>query len=220
MLPTFTSGLRPIVFDFGGVLFGWNPARLLRREVPELATDEASAQALAARFFQGYGGDWGEFDRGTVALPDLVQRIASRTGLAARVVQRVVDGVPRELSPVPDSVALLQRLRAGGRRLYFLSNMPAAFATHLEAAHDIVGWFHGGVFSARVGLVKPEPAIYELAAQRFGHAPGELMFLDDHAPNVAAAQAAGWNALLFTTAAQAERDLRAQGWLAAEDQSE
>lgn len=211
-----SSHLRPVVFDFGGVLFGWNPARLLQREVPELATDTASAQALAGRFFQGYGGDWGEFDRGTVDVPDLVQRIARRTGLPASAVRRVVDGVPRELSPVPETVALLQRLRSGGRRLYYLSNMPAPFATHLETTHDFLGWFDGGVFSARVGLIKPEPAIFTLAAQRFGHAPGELMFLDDHLPNVAAARAAGWSALHFSTAARADAELRAAGWLQSE----
>jgi putative hydrolase of the HAD superfamily len=204
---------KPIVFDFGGVLFGWNPLRLLRRTVPELAFDDTSATRHAAQFFQGPGGDWNAFDRGSLQRPELVQRIAQRTGLAASVVQRVVDGVPQELSPVPETVALLQALRSAGRRLYYLSNMPAPFASHLEAAHSVMRCFDDGVFSARVGLVKPEPAIYALAARRFGHAPAELMFLDDHLPNVLAARACGWHALLFISAAQAEADLRQQGWM-------
>jgi len=200
-----------IVFDFGGVLFNWHPPSLLRRELPRRATDEASAQHWVSQIFQGYGGDWGDFDRGSVEPAALVGRIAARTGLSAAEVRAVVDGVPAELRPMPDSVALLSRLRESGRELFFLSNMPEPYAAHLEAEHDFVGWFRDGVFSARVGLVKPEPAIFALAESRFGAAPQELMFIDDHLPNVEAARAAGWTALHFSDATRCESELRALG---------
>lgn len=200
------------VFDFAGVLFRWQPLALLRREVPHLAPDEARAAHWAAQIFQGYGGDWGDFDRGTVAMPDLVQRIAHRTGLAPADVQRVVNAVPHELQPMADSVALLRRLHEAGQALFFISNMPAPFADHLEARHDFVRWFRDGVFSARVHLNKPEPAIFELAAARFGAAPAEMVFLDDHLPNVQAAQALGWHALQFSSAEQAAAELHERGW--------
>lgn len=205
--------MKHLVFDFGGVLFQWQPPRMLQRELPHVATDLARATALAADFFQSYTGDWAEFDRGTVAVPELVARIARRTGLAADDVQRVVDGVPRELQPIPETVALLKRLRDAGRGLHFLSNMPVPYARHLEDSYDFVGWFDSGVFSGREKLIKPEAEIFELAAARFGQPPGQLVFLDDHLPNVRAAQALGWNALQFSSAAQAEADLRQHGWL-------
>jgi putative hydrolase of the HAD superfamily len=202
-----------IVFDFAGVLFQWSPTRLLQREVPHVASSPESAAALAAQFFQGYNGDWADFDRGTVDVPELVQRIAGRTGLAAADVQRVVDGVALELQPIPETVALLQRLRAAGRGLHFLSNMPRPYADHLEARHDFIGWFASGVYSGREGLIKPEAAIFELAVARFGQPASNLVFLDDHLPNVQAAQACGWQALHFSNAAQAEDALRQNGWL-------
>ncbi len=90
--------------------------------------------------------------------------------------------------------------------------MPAPYADHLEQQHAFVRQFDAGVFSGRVNLIKPEPAIFALAAQRFGVPLGELLFLDDHGPNVTAALAAGWQALQFHDAAQAERDIRAAGW--------
>ena len=200
------------VFDFAGVLFHWQPAAMLRRELPDLAHDEDSAQHWAREIFQAYVGDWGDFDRGTVEVPVLVDRIARRTGLPAASVQQIVDAVPRELQPVPDTVALLRRLRDAGRALYYLSNMPAPYADHLQASHDFVGWFRDGIFSARVGANKPEAAIFELAAARFDAEPGELVFMDDHLPNVQAARALGWHALLFVNAAQAEAELRDRGW--------
>jgi putative hydrolase of the HAD superfamily len=202
-----------IVFDFGGVLFNWHPVTMLQREIPHVAHNAAEAVHWVAQIFQGYQGDWGDFDRGAVTLPDLVQRIARRTGLAVADVQTVVDGVPRELAPIPDSVALLRRLHAAGHTLYFLSNMPAPYADHLQAHNDFMACFTDGVFSGRVHHNKPERAIFDLAAARFGGAPGELLFLDDHLPNVEAAHAAGWQAFQYTGAAAAAAVLQGRGLL-------
>jgi FMN phosphatase YigB (HAD superfamily) len=70
--------------------------------------------------------------------------------------------------------------------------MPAPVAETLRARHAFMGWFTDGVFSCHVGHNKPEPAIYEIAARRFGHPVAELVFMDDHGPNVDAARALGW----------------------------
>lgn len=200
-----------VVFDFGGVLFRWQPERLLREVLPRQATDDASARHWVDQIFQNYGGDWGDFDRGTVEPPALVRRIAQRTGLAEADVQRVVDAVPHELQPQPATVALLRRLHAAGRPLFYLSNMPAPYADLLQARNEFLNLFSDGVFSARVHHNKPEPAIFELAAARFGHAPAELLFIDDHAPNIEAARALGWRGLHFRAAGQLEAELRQLG---------
>ena len=71
-----------VVFDFGGVLLRWQPAQLIRDLLPQRAPDDDSARQVAGQIFQSYGGDWAEFDRGTVTVPELVQRIATRTGMA------------------------------------------------------------------------------------------------------------------------------------------
>jgi putative hydrolase of the HAD superfamily len=201
-----------IVFDFAGVLFQWQPHRLVQRELPHLAGDEAAARQWAQAIFQGYGGDWAEFDRGRVEVPELVRRICARTGLPPAEVQAVVDAVPAELQPQPQTVDLLARLRAAGHGMFFLSNMPQPYAVHLEREHDFVGWFVDGVFSARVHLVKPEPEIFAVAARRFGVPPAQLVFIDDVAVNVEAARRAGWNAMQFIDAADCEDQLRRRGW--------
>jgi putative hydrolase of the HAD superfamily len=200
------------VFDFGGVLFRWRPRELLKRELPAHAVDEDSAARLVGAIFQGYGGDWGEFDRGRVEPAPLAERIARRTGLTVAEARRVIDGVPAELAPIDATVSLLARLRAAGQRLHYLSNMPGPYADHLERSHGFVGWFESGVFSARVGLAKPDRDIFDHAQALFGAAPDELLFLDDHPDNVQAARAAGWRALQFSDAARCEAELRVQGW--------
>jgi len=106
----------------------------------------------------------------------------------------------------------VQQLHAAGHPLYFLSNMPAPYADHLERTHGFLRLFADGVYSARVQQIKPERAIYDLAAQRFGVPPGGLLFFDDVVANVAAAQAAGWQAAHFTDADAAAAVLQAAGF--------
>lgn len=202
-----------IVFDFAGVLFDWQPPHLLQRLLPQHAGDARSATALAESIFQGYSGDWSKFDRGTLEVPELVRRIAARTGLHEHEVRAVVDAVPLELAPIAGTVSLLRRLRDAGRRLFYLSNMPLPYAEHLEREHDFVGWFESGVFSARVQQVKPEREIFDIAARRFGVEPSQLVFIDDVPGNVHAARQAGWQALQFVDAADCEAQLRCGGWL-------
>jgi putative hydrolase of the HAD superfamily len=91
--------------------------------------------------------------------------------------------------------------------------MPEPYAAHLERANTFVTWFRDGVISARVQHIKPERGIYELAARRFGAEPSELVFLDDHAPNVEVARALGWNAVQFLNAEQAKAELTERGWI-------
>ena len=214
MAPERAAGPRPtVVFDFAGVVFNWQPLALLQQVLPQHAVDLASARHWAAEIFQGYSGDWAEFDRGTVAPADLVQRIARRTGLAPAAVQAVVEAVPQALQPLPGTVALIERLHARGRPLYFLSNMPAPYADHLVRTHAFLRLFSDGVFSARVGLIKPERAIFDAAAQRFAVPPADLLFFDDVHANVLAARAAGWQARCFEHADGAAADLHGLGLL-------
>ncbi len=202
-----------VVFDFGGVLFRWEPHLFMMRLLPDRAPDAAASEALVARFFEGFDGDWGDFDRGTVHRDELAERIAERTGLTRLEVDTVIDAVPHELQPIEETVALMRRLHARGHALYFLSNMPAPYADHLEANHDFIGLFRDGVFSARVRMIKPEPAIFAHATEAFGIAPADTVFIDDLLRNVQAARAAGWQALHFEGAARCERELQAMGLL-------
>lgn len=202
-----------VVFDFGGVLFRWQPHEFMPRLLPDRATSEAATSQLVTDFFQGYSGDWGDFDRGSADEARIAHRIAWRMGMDLSEVQKVIDAIPLELQLMTHSQPLIERLRTGGHRLFFLSNMPKPYAAHLEAAHPLKEWFDDGLFSSHIGMVKPEPAIFHEAARRFGITPRESMFIDDFALNVKAAKALGWDAIHFLSAAQCEADLASRGLL-------
>lgn len=202
-----------IIFDFGGVVFRWHPATLLARVLPQHAPTPEAAEQLKAVFFQNYEGDWGAFDSGLISADEVVQRISARTNLTPAEVQAVVDAVPDELAPQAGTVALMQALKAAGHRLFFLSNMPAPYAEHLERTHAFMAWFERGVFSSRVRTGKPGRRIYELALADFGIPAADALFIDDHPVNIEAATALGLPALLFTTPEQLAADLRQRGLL-------
>lgn len=80
--------------------------------------------------------------------------------------------------------------------------------TRLESDADTLGlerYVDAIVNSARIGVAKPEPAIYLAAAVAAGVPPERCLFVDDTAANVAAARALGMAGHHFTGAA----DLRA-----------
>jgi putative hydrolase of the HAD superfamily len=205
---------RSVVFDFGAVLFQWQPYRLLQECLPELAPDEDSARRVAAQIFESFtpDSDWARFDLGRIAEAELAERIAARIGVQPAQVRRVIDAIPPHLQPQPATVALLKHLKAAGYRLYYLSNMPHPYADHLERCNDFVADFQDGIFSARVGLMKPHAAIFELAERRFGLVPADTLFIDDHAGTVEAARTRGWQAVRFVDAVQCSAEVRALRW--------
>ena len=63
------------------------------------------------------------------------------------------------------------------------------------------------VISAEVGLMKPDPRIYQLAMERLDVQPAQAIFVDDFTENIQAAQQAGWHTILFQNPDQARSDL-------------
>lgn len=200
-----------VVFDLAGVLFEWQPSELVARVLPARVSSPASTLRLVDGIFQGYGGDWADFDRGTIEAMPLARRISQRTGLEVEEALAVIDAVPAALQPIDETVQLLKRLHAASHPLFFLSNMPEPYAQHLESTHDFLRLFRRGLFSTRVQMIKPEPRIFEHAVDTFDIDPAQTLFIDDVLANVVAARAAGWHALHFRGAGRCEIELTRLG---------
>ena len=206
-----------VVFDLGAVLLSWQPARLLQHYFPDRVADDCAGAVLAQLVF-GHP-HWHAFDRGALTLPEVVTLTAVRLNLPAEPLTALVQGIGAALTPLHDSVVLVQELHArrqdghGLQGLYYLSNMPKPYARYLQQQHDFFNCFDGGIFSADVGHIKPESAIYEMLQQRHALAPGRTLFIDDLATNVQAAQALGWQGVVFTSAEQLRAELVARGLL-------
>lgn len=200
---------KAVVFDVGGVIVQWQPLQLMREHLPAVSPEEAHAQVFQA---WAPGADWLEFDRGTVEPDELAERIARRTGYPRASIEALIGAIGAHLEPIPDSVALIERVRAAGHALGLLSNMPRPYADHLEATHECFGSFDHRAWSGRLGLVKPDRAFFDHLLTKLEVLPAQAVFIDDHIGHVEAARRYGWSAVHFRSAAQVEQDLRALGF--------
>jgi putative hydrolase of the HAD superfamily len=98
---------------------------------------------------------------------------------------------------IDDAVlAIARQVRAAGNRVAILSNA----TTRLEAdllSCGVADEVDVVLSSARMGLAKPDAAIYQAAAEALGVAPAACLFIDDQSPNIDAAREVGMHAEVF-----------------------
>lgn len=188
--------LRALVVDYGGVL---------TEPLPDTTAAWCSAERVELAAFGEVMKDWlatsyGEqslenpvhaLERGEMAVPDFERELAQRL--------RTIDGGPVE------AAGLLSRMFTGfeARQLPMLTGLRQARAAGLRTALLSNSWglpypredwdelFDAVVISGEVGLRKPQPEIYALAASRLDVTAAECVFVDDLRPNVRGAVAAG-----------------------------
>ena len=118
---------------------------------------------------------------------------------------------------LPGMGEIVRALHGRGVPLYAITNFSHEFWPPFRAREAaIFDLFEGILVSGEVRLVKPDPAIYALALERFGLSAGEAVFIDDRADNVAAAEAMGIAGHLFAGAAPLRAELTRRGLLPAE----
>lgn len=180
-----------VVWDIGNVLLGWNPEALYDARIGQAARERFFAEVPihAANI---------EMDRGAPFHATLDALAAEHPGFAAEIEIWRTDWLAT-LGPVIDhSVALLHRLRAKGVPCLALTNFGDTTFEMAREVHGFLNAFDRAYVSARMGLIKPDPAIYAAVEADCGLPPGGLLFADDKAENIAAATARGWQGHHFT----------------------
>ena len=113
---------------------------------------------------------------------------------------------------MPDTVALMQRLRAAGHRAVLpVEHAVAVCRPHRSARIEfmrVVPRRH--LFVAREAH-QAGPGDLRARVRRFGIEPRESLFIDDFRANVVAARALGWDAVHFLSHEQCEADVAARG---------
>jgi 2-haloacid dehalogenase len=203
-----TSQVQAVVFDVGRVLYQWRLSALFDK----LITDEAERDWFLANVVTE---QWHvQHDAGrplAEMVPELQTAFPDHAHLVEAYATRFNETIP---GPVPGSLELVERLDAAGMPLYAITNFGAEFWAMFRPTAPVFDRFRDIVVSGEEKLAKPDPAIFDLAARRFGHAPEAMLFIDDNAANVAAAAALGWQVHHFADAPALERDLAARGLLA------
>ena len=195
------SPVRNVVFDFGGVLVRWQPEAV----IAGFYADEPSRALVRDAVIRH--PDWIDIDRGSLSESAAIERFAARMGRPVAEMRALMQHIKDSLTPLPDSIALLNELARRGVPLYGLSNMSAPFFALLKSRYEHWDRFRGIVISGEVGLVKPDPEIFHHLTQRHGLLPAETVFIDDHLPNIESARRLGFRTIHFADAEQCRREL-------------
>lgn len=195
-----------VVFDVGNVLIRWAPERAVAHVFPDPA--KALAWLHSVGFFEwNLAQDGGRgFTEGLAVLEAAHPGASGPLGAyQARFAETI-------LQPIEGSWALMARLRAGGQRIFGITNFAAyTWPIALDLHPRLAVAFEDVVVSGQEHLLKPDPAIYQLLCRRNAITPAECLFIDDSLPNVLGARAVGMQAHHFTSPEALEADLAARG---------
>jgi HAD superfamily hydrolase (TIGR01509 family) len=202
--------LRPIVFDLGGVVLNWNPTQLIETVFPDLQGPNATSLAEEIFRTDTDDSDWLLFDKGLLSTSQVINRLVNRTGQPKAAFEQLIEEIADHLQPIPRSLEIMRSLKKNGHPLYFLSNMPEAYANFLIETQDFFAIFEDGMFSSSVNLAKPDSAIFKLAAERWEFVAPPI-FIDDSKDNTSASESMGWHAIHFTNHASLVEHLANSG---------
>lgn len=190
-----SPSIQAVLFDYGLVLTG-PPDPVARQRMEQLL------QADRASFHAAYWQYRDDYDRGILTGPAYWGRIAEdlRQPLDAATLGALL-GADTALWTVPNAPMIdwAASLRRGGIRTGILSNLGDAMEAGIRARFDWIAAFDHHTFSHRLGMAKPDAAIYHHAAEGLSVDPDRILFVDDRQKNIEAARAQGMAAMLYSS---------------------
>ena len=188
--------VKAFLFDYDGVTTaGVNDQLVAQR----LSNNLGVSEELAAQWLQSI---WMPLLAGTISSDQMWIDIEQIYGQPIALAQRDIWFGWDELTPLPEMIELVQKLKSKGYPVGLLSNVTAQSAEIIKH-HGGYDEFDFLVLSCDVGSNKPGPEIYQIALEKLGTIPpGDVVFLDDRESNVLAAASAGLTALLVTNHAE------------------
>ncbi len=174
-----------VIFDIGNVLIEWQPERFYDAEVGAARRREM----FAAIDLHGMNDD---VDRGHDFKGRIYAEAEARPEYAAEIRMWHDRWLELATPEIPHSVRLLRQLRANGVPVFALTNFGIGSFELACSRYPFLTEFDRAYVSGRMGVIKPEPLIYQVVEDDCGIAPERLIFTDDRADNIAAASARGW----------------------------
>jgi 2-haloacid dehalogenase len=114
---------------------------------------------------------------------------------------------------IDGTVDILAELHDRGSALYAITNWNGETFRATRLRFPVLDLFRDIVVSGDEGVIKPDPAIYNLLLKRNGLDASQCLFIDDSRKNIAGAEAVGMSGHHFTSPAALRQTLSARGLL-------
>ena len=202
---TVANTIKNVVFDIGNVIVRWAPLEIVRLTFG----DVAPAEALVKSIFRAE--IWTDLNKGLISEADAKVMYQNQLGLTALECEKLFYYVKQTQLLLFGTVDLIRRLKVAGYNIFALTDNVHEIVAHLQTTYDFWPLFDGVTVSADVGVLKPQPAIYQALLDGHGILAAETVFIDDMPHNVVGAQALGISAIQFENTEQCERALKALG---------
>lgn len=186
------SGPKAVIWDVGNVIVRWNPRTLYSQIFADPAECDRFLSHVCTMEWRLATDRGVSFADNCAALAAKFPHYASEIDAWRTRWQDMFSGA------IPETEAAIEALHAAGAPQFVLSNMSLETYDGTVAMSEAFGRIEGFLISGREGLIKPDPAIFRLACERFGMAAGDFLFVDDGAHNVEAARALGFHVHHFT----------------------
>lgn len=193
---------RAVVFDLGKVLLDFDYGIAAQAMAAHARLDAAAIRRLIDQSPLLHRYETGHLD--TAQLFEEVVRV---TGFAAGL-DTFRAAFADIFSEIPPMVALHADLRAAGIPTHILSNTNDVAVHHIRARFPFFATFDSYIFSHEVRSMKPAPPIYDALEASAGFKGPDLLYIDDRAENIEAAQARGWRCILHHDPAATVREVR------------
>jgi 2-haloacid dehalogenase len=187
-------GRRVVVFDLGGVLIDWDPRHLYRKL---FSGDERAMEDFLANVCTH---EWNRCQDAGRSFAEGARLLKEQHPDKGELIDAYGTRFDEMMAgPIAGAVEILAELRTRGTPLYSLSNFSAETFPLASARFDFLRWFRGMVISGEVGVIKPDPRIYEMMLARFAIDPRRTVYIDDVLANAEAARPFGIHGIHFTT---------------------
>lgn len=200
---------RAVLWDVGNVIVGWSPRRLYEKLFEEPAACDRFLSHVCTL-------DWHvEHDRGVSFADNAAPLIARHPEHEPHIRawgERFIEMVGPVIAETEDA---MHALAARGVPQFGLTNMPSEAWPAVQALSPAFAHLADTVVSGDERLVKPDPAIYRVVLARTGLEPGDILFFDDSAANIAAAADLGFHVHRFEDPATVRPALVSHGLLEA-----
>lgn len=133
-------------------------------------------------------------DRGFIEKEPYLMEAASIIG---NTVEEVRHGIATENTLNKPLVEYIKAELRPHYKIGMLSNVGRGWINDFFSEHELHDLFDETVLSNEEGIIKPDPRIFERAAQRLGLKPDECVMVDDRPENCEGAKQAGMKAILY-----------------------
>lgn len=200
--------IKNVVFDIGNVFVRWSPETVVER-VFGAAVNSAENAARARSIFGSSA--WIDVNCGLLTMKSAIAELSRQNNLTAADADALMFHITDHLDALPGTEALAHRLKSAGYRIFALTDNVHEIVAYLKARHSFWPLFEGVANSAEIGVMKPDPGIYQRLLDDYGLYAADCIFMDDILRNVEGAKSIGMSAFVFENARQAEGALRASG---------